>query len=74
MYYTYSPPLAEYIAAHDGLRQIVRIALYPLIGIAYVGMRQPAVIPALLVVLAIMGYGVLQRRKRDLIPLDESSA
>ena len=35
LYYTYSPPIANYIAVHGWLRAMVRICLYPLIGIAY---------------------------------------
>lgn len=34
-YYTYSPPLAEFIGQSELLKSIVRVALLPLIGIAY---------------------------------------
>lgn len=34
-YYTYSPPIADYIAGHESLKMIVRILLLPLIGCAY---------------------------------------
>ncbi len=34
-YYTYSPPVADYIAGHGALKMIVRILLLPLIACAY---------------------------------------
>ncbi len=34
-YYTYSPPIADFIAEHESLKMIVRILLLPLIGCAY---------------------------------------
>jgi len=35
LYYTYSPPIADYIAEHEFLQQVVRVLLLPLIGISY---------------------------------------
>jgi hypothetical protein len=38
-YYRVSPPIAAYIAKHDGLRTAVRVALTPVVyGIKYPGM------------------------------------
>jgi len=34
-YYSFSPQVASYITAHSNLRAIMRIVLYPLIGILY---------------------------------------
>jgi len=33
-YYRYSPPLADWIAKHPTIRKIVRIGLYPMLGLS----------------------------------------
>jgi len=35
LYYQYSPPLADIIAQHNGVRRIVRGTLYPLVGFSF---------------------------------------
>ena len=36
LYYTYSPPVARFIAGHEGMRTLVRLLLTPVIGMAKV--------------------------------------
>lgn len=48
-YYRYSPPLAEVIARHDGLRAAVRWSLLPVVGLSYVAVQHgPAAALALM--------------------------
>jgi hypothetical protein len=39
LYYTYSPPVAEFIANHDTLRPVVRWSLLPLVGVSWVSLK-----------------------------------
>jgi hypothetical protein len=52
-YYKYSPPVAGYIAEHDGLRSAVRIGLAPLVGFSWLAMNF-----GMMVALAVL-FGVL---------------
>ena len=56
LYYTYSPPIADFISAHDSLRMIVRWSLLPVISFTWM-MLHLGVGPALLV-LFLMGSAV----------------
>jgi len=49
LYYSYSPPLADFIANHNRLRAVVRCCLTPLVGVSYVALNAgPITIMALL--------------------------
>jgi len=38
-YYTYSPPMAAFIAKHDSLRAMVRIGLLPVVGVSWTALK-----------------------------------
>jgi len=38
-YYTYSPPMADFIAKHDNLRTVVRVSLLPVVGISWITLK-----------------------------------
>jgi len=39
LYYSYSPPIAQFIAKHDSMRAMVRISLLPVVGISWVTLK-----------------------------------
>lgn len=39
LYYTFSPPIADFIAKHDSLRALVRISLLPVVGMSWVALK-----------------------------------
>lgn len=61
-YYTYSPPLADFISQSELLKLLVRTALLPLVGIAYVLLNGLWYIP--LVLLLIPFFLVIQRSRQ----------
>ena len=65
-YYAYSPPMADFIAQHDGLRSVVRFALYPLIGFSYIVVKGSLLhkAAALLTTIGVLGLLVQLRRRR----------
>jgi hypothetical protein len=39
LYYSYSPPIADFIAEHDSLKIIVRIGLLPVVGVSWIVLK-----------------------------------
>ena len=50
IYYTYSPPMADFIAGHDHIRTMVRWSLLPLVGLSWMSMKL-GLIPSLALIL-----------------------
>lgn len=57
LYYKYSPPLADFIAKHDNVRTIVRMTLFPLVGISWVALKL-GILPAISIML-LFGIGLI---------------
>jgi hypothetical protein len=57
LYYKYSPPFADFIARHDHLRMIVRMTLFPLVGISWVALKI-GILPAISLML-LFGIGLI---------------
>jgi hypothetical protein len=61
-YYTYSPPLADFIAEHDTLRLMVRWSLIPLIGLSWM-LLHLGTVPTLLFLILISYSSFFYYRK-----------
>jgi hypothetical protein len=66
LYYTYSPPMANYIAKHDGLRAVVRWSLLPLVGFSWGALRfgSGATLVIMLLLITVMSATLVVLLKR----------
>jgi len=55
IYTAISPPIAHFIAEHDSIRAIVRVTLYPIVGLCYLVISTPDWIPFLFFNLLLVG-------------------
>jgi len=68
LYYTYSPPIANFIAEHDSLRAMVRISLLPVVGVSWIAMKigpQSTVTLMLIFISCFVGIVWFRRRYKE---------
>jgi len=68
LYYTYSPPVADFIANHDNLRAVVRWSLLPIVGVSWMALHLGPWVTMgagiLMVFVMFVGVGIMLRRRR----------
>ena len=70
LYYTCSPPVADFIAKHGVLRAVVRIGLLPFVGMSYMALHTTALQKIMLILIAsgfllTIGMGIRRFRRRE---------
>jgi hypothetical protein len=68
LYYKYSPPMANFIIKHDNLRMIVRMTLFPLVGISWISLKlgiTQTIVLMLLFWVGIIGFSRFIKELRD---------
>jgi hypothetical protein len=64
-YYTYSPPMADFIAKHDSLRTVLRVTLLPVVGVSWVALKISPVLTVVLMLIFISCFvGLVWFRRR----------
>jgi hypothetical protein len=64
LYYTYSPPVADYIKTHDSLKAVVRVGLLPVVGISWIALKVGPAFTMGLILLALFFFTGLVWIKR----------
>jgi hypothetical protein len=64
LYYTYSPPIAKFIAKNDSLRAMVRISLLPVVGVSWIALKIGFVSTVALMLIFIFCFVELIRFRR----------
>jgi hypothetical protein len=65
LYYTYSPPIADFIAKHDNMKAFIRISLLPVVGMSWVALKiGPITSMAIILFFSIGMVGLVRIRRK----------